>query len=393
VVIDLPPAERIDPIRPPVIVAPGPRQASFGDLVARLDPATTSVVVTVNGEQVAAVPVSSERLRLRLRLPQEDVTIRLIARSGSGSRSTAAVGPVYGLARASRPTSVRGAEDPALARRIRALALDFPGTAAVYVQNLRTGRGAAWNARARFPAASTLKLGIAVELLRVLRSQPAPQTRLGTLLRKMIVYSDNAAANSLLVWLGGSTSGGAARVNATMRALGLVDSHMYGGYILGTSSTRPIPLRVESQPAFGVGKYTTAWDLARLHAQLHLGAVGRGRLTELSGSFTAADARHVLYLLAHVRDPGKLDRFIRGTEVSVLHKSGWIRHARHDSGLVYWSRGSFVVAVMTWNGIAEVGTSGDVLAGRVARAALRRFNNLAGAPWESLSFKARAATA
>jgi beta-lactamase class A len=379
-------------LRPPVIVAPGPRQASFGDLVMRLDPATTQVVVTVNSAEVAAVPVSGPRLELRVPLPPRDVTIRVVARSGAG-RAAASVGPVYGLPRAGYPTAFQGMEDRGLARRVRALALDFPGTTAVFVQNLRTGRGAAWNARARFPAASTLKLGIAIEVLRVLRSLPGPQTRLGGLLRRMIVYSDNGAANGLLTWLGGSTTGGATRVNATLRALGIVDSHMYGGYILGTSAARPIPLRVESQPAFGIGKYTTAWDLARIHGQFHLGATGRGRLPRLSGSFTAADARHVLYLLAHVRDPGKLDRFIRDPSVSVLHKSGWIRHARHDSGLVYWSGGSFVVSVMTWNGAAEVGPSADVLAGRVAQTALRWYRSLLGAPRDPLSFKSRVANA
>jgi len=345
-VIDLPPAERIEPLGPPVIVAPGPRQASFGDLVARLDPATTHVVVTVNGTEVASREVSGRRLELRVPLPQRDVTIRIVARNGTGDTTVGRVGPVYGLPRAARPSAFQSVEDGKLARSIRTLALGFPGTAAVFVQNLRTGRGAAWNARARFPAASTLKLGIAIEVLRVLPSRPTPQSSLGRRMHRMIVHSSNTAANELLTWLGGSTSGGAARVNATMRALSLYDSHMYGGYILGTASTRPIPLRVESQPAFGIGKYTTAWDLARLHRQLHLGAVGKGRLVTLS-SFTAADARYLLYLLAHVRDPGKLDRFIESPAVSVLHKAGWITRARHDSGLVYWTNGSFVTVVMT----------------------------------------------
>jgi beta-lactamase class A len=391
VVIALPPAERIEPLRPPVIVSPGPRQASFGDLVARLDPATTHVVVTVNSREVVSRAVSGSRLELRLPLPQRDVTIRIVARSGSGDSTVARVGPVYGLPRAARPSTFRGAEDGMLARSIRNLALGFRGTSAVFVQDLRTGRGAAWNARARFPAASTLKLGIAIEVLRVLPSQPATGSLLGRRMHRMIVYSSNRAANELLTWLGASTSGGAARVNATMRALSLYDSQMYGGYILGTASTRPIPLRIESQPAFGIGKYTTAWDLARLHQQLHRGAVGKGRLVGLS-SFTAADARYLLYLLAHVRDPGKLDRFIESPQVSVLHKSGWITRARHDSGLVYWTNGSFVAVVMTWNA-AGVGTSSDVLAGRVAQAALRRFGGLFAAPRDVISFKSRAANA
>jgi hypothetical protein len=94
----------------------------------------------------------------------------------------------------------------------------------------------------------------------------------------------------------------------------------------------------------------------------------------LPGSFTAADARYLLYTLAHVRDPGKIDRFIGSWPgVSVLHKAGWITHARHDSALVFWRGGAFVVVVMTWNGIGA-GPSSDILAGRVARVALRRFS-------------------
>jgi hypothetical protein len=81
----------------------------------------------------------------------------------------------------------------------------------------------------------------------------------------------------------------------------------------------------------------------------------------------------MLYVLAHVVDPGKIDRYV-GTrpDVAVLHKAGWIIHARHDSGLVFWRDGVFVVAVMTWNGV-QAGVASDILAGRVAQIALRRF--------------------
>jgi hypothetical protein len=70
-----------------------------------------------------------------------------------------------------------------------------------------------------------------------------------------------------------------------------------------------------------------------------------------------------------VREPGRLSRFL--TDASVLHKAGWITKARHDSGLVYWPGGALVVSVMTWSP-SGVGTASDVLAGRVAVAALRR---------------------
>ncbi len=46
---------------------------------------------------------------------------------------------------------------------------------------------------------------------------------------------------------------------------------MYGGYEVRRLS-EAIPVRVEEQPAFGVGKYTTAWDMASLHRAVWLAA-------------------------------------------------------------------------------------------------------------------------
>ena len=361
----------------PVITSPGAREASFGTIVGRVGGGTARIVVRVDGVTKADVAVEPDRspYRIRVSLPPRDVTIRVVAYDALGNSKGRSVGPVFGLPRPGRPVAIRSVEDAVLARRVRELIRAYPGPAAVYVQDLRSGRGMAWNARARFQAASTLKLGIALEVLRVLRSKPAPGTRLATLFRRMLVYSDNEAANDLEIWLGGSTTAGAARVNATLQALHLPDSHMYGGYVIGTASERPIPLRVESQPPyFTFGKYTSAWDLARLHRLFHRASSGRGPLLDLPGHFTASDARFLLYVLAHVRDPGKIERYIGDDPgVSVLHKAGWIFHARHDSALVFWRGGAFVVTVMTWNWGAA-GASSDILAGKVARAALRRFS-------------------
>ena len=235
------------------------------------------------------------------------------------------------------------------------------------MQDLRTGRGAAWNARARFPAASTLKLAIAVTVCRVLDGKPAAGTRLDRLLSDMLIRSDNEAANELEVWLAGSASAGSARVNETMRALGLNDSLMYGGYETPRSPSVavPIPIRIESQPAFGIGKYTTAWDLARLARGVYLAAAGRGPLLSLGVS--GSEARYLLWLLVRVTDRGKLDRFI-GSRGVVMHKAGWLPGARHDSGVVAFRGGAYVATVMTLQTAAA-----DELAGKVSLAALQRF--------------------
>jgi Beta-lactamase enzyme family len=370
----------------PAVDTPGAREASFGTVAGRLDSRTARVVFKVDGEVAAELEPETPNtsggfprripFRVRLSLPPRDVKLSVVAYDEAGNRSATAIKPVYGLPTAARPRTILSSEDRTLARRIRDLARGYPGIAAVYVQDLRTGRGAAWNAGARYQAASTLKLGIALEVLRVLRGKPRSGTELERLFRNMLVISSNRAANALEIWLGGSMTGGSARVTATLRYLGLTDSYINGGYIIGTAVQRPIPLGIEEQPPYFVyGKYSTAWDLARLHRMVYRAADGDGPLLDLPGHFTAADARYLLYTLAHVRDPGKLDRYIGDRpNVSVLHKAGWIIHARHDTGLVFWGDGAFVAAVMTWNW-NEAGVSSDVLAGRVAEAALKRFSS------------------
>jgi hypothetical protein len=195
-----------------------------------------------------------------------------------------------------------------------------------------------------------------------------------SLMRSMILYSDNRAANAIEVAIAGSTSGGSARVNSMMRSLGLVDSEMYGGYEIEERplAARPIPIGAEDPPSIPTGKYTSAADLGRLLADIHLAAGGTGpMIRRFGGALTPAEARYLLYLLVHVADSGKLDRFLPGA-ATVAHKAGWIDTARHDNGLVYWGGGGFVAAVMTYNA-GGAGTSSDVLAGNVAKAALTRF--------------------
>ncbi len=158
-----------------------------------------------------------------------------------------------------------------------------------------------------------------------------------------------------------------------MGALGLGDSRVYGGFLTAARG-RPIPLTVEREPPV-VGKHTTAADLARLHRLLHAGADGRGALVRaLDGAFTPADARLLLYLLAHSADRGKLDRYLPDDAV-VPHKGGWLTEVRHDSGLVYAADGVFVASVLTWT-YGEAGDPSDELAGRVAQAAIERFRTV-----------------
>lgn len=363
------------PPPPPVLEQPAPHEVSYGVVSGRAAPGTVRLVVRANGRLYRSLPLKHRRFTVRLDLPAGETTVRVDTVDRRGRRARAHVGHVFMLPRRAAPAFRTGRLDARLARDLRSALRGFGPYTAAYVQNLTTGAGAAWNAKAQFQAASTLKLAIAVVALARADETPSAGSSLDGLLRKMIIPSDDRTANTVLTWIGGSTSGGSWQVNAMMRSIGLVDSEMYGGYLVERSLSAPIPAGVDNQPYWGVGKRTTAFDLARLARAIWLASAGRGPLRAAQPGFTPRDARYLLYLLAHVRDLPKLDTVVGGLPgVAVLHKAGWVSKARHDAGLVVWRGGVFVVAVMTYRP-AGAGLTSDRLAGRVAVLALRRFRD------------------
>lgn len=347
---------------PPQLIAPAAHEVSFGRIAGRVASGTRTIVVSFDRRVAATREVGRARFDLRLDLPRRDFRLTVTAIDAEGRRSSTSVGPVFGLPRATVPRAPpRSRPDAALGRTIRGLARSFPGSCSILVRDLRSGAGATWNAHVAFPAASTLKVAIAIQVLIAHRRRPTLGGRVDRLMRRMLIPSFDRPANELLVWLGGSTSGGAAQVNATLRALGLTNTNMYGGYEVQAA-----------EPRF-VGKRTTASDFGLLLHQLHLAADGKGRLAQrFRGSFVPADARFLLYLLAHAR-PAWLARYLAPHNVAFAHKPGWITRARHDAGIAYWQRGAFLVVVLTWNE-RGVGQSSEVLAGRVARAAFEHLS-------------------
>jgi hypothetical protein len=337
------------PPTPLVVTAPAEREVSFGHVAGHVARGDWAIVVRADEKLLAVRRVEGGSFDFVVALPRRDTSVRVSLYGPGGKRQLTKTIPHVVVGQ---------------------LARGFPGTSGVFVEDLVSGRGASWNARARFPAASTLKVAIAVAALRWHAGKPEPGSYLDSVLRKMLIESDNSAANAAE-----STFGGGSRVDDLLRGIGIGDTWMGGGYLRGTAFMPPIPVRVESQPSFPCCKYTTAYDLARLLAYVHLAAGGMGPLiAEYGWSFTPADARYLLYLLAHVSDRMKLGRYLAGGPYALAHKAGWISYARHDAGLVYWPGGVFVAAVMTTG--SGVGVSSDLLAARIARATLQRVERI-----------------
>ena len=300
---------------------------------------------------------SSGRCRLRGRafavdveLPLRETTVRVETVDGRGRRAGRSVPHVFGLPRAARPRFRAGSSTSACSPACGGLARRFRRTAGVYVENLTTGAGAAWNARATFPAASTLKLAIAVTALHGRVEAPRHGSTLDGLLRRMLWYSDNAAANSLLVCSAARRAAAGALVNSTMRSIGLERTEMYGGYILGTRTRRAARgsrSRAVAQPDWGIGKRpprsTSPSSIVRSGspAPAGLGCAARTRASRRP--------RPLPPLPARARQPGSKSLARCTTAGCRRAPQGRLgRPARHDAGLVVWRGRLFVAAVMTY---------------------------------------------
>jgi beta-lactamase class A len=224
-----------------------------------------------------------------------------------------------------------------LQQRLDAAASVSRGAVGAVVLDLDSGSEASVAADRPFPAASLFKLPILVEVLaqqEVRRLDPDTlleirqqdwtdgsgvlQARIGErlsvreLTRLMIQESDNIAALVLLDAVGPNN------VNATLERLGLHD-------------TRVVDRRGGAQ-----GEHmTTARDTARL-----LSIVASGQLVDPEVSEAAL--RLLEQPQAHTWLAESLPWWVK-----VAHKWGDLPTARHDAGIVFTPRGTFVAVVLT----------------------------------------------
>jgi beta-lactamase class A len=219
---------------------------------------------------------------------------------------------------------------PALATLVQEHLGGQRGVFGVAVKALDSGEGALLNADREFPAASLFKLPVMYEVFRqrdagrldlaerLMLTAHYAELDLGTLdlpigasvsiegaLQRMIAVSDNATANLLADRVGWPS------LNATMRALGLLETHLGGDRLM-----------------------TSPRDMLRL-----LELIARG----LEPSPASAAAMLDLLLAQRVNDrlPAQLPP---GTRVA--HKTGNLGGIVHDVGIVYAPGAPFVIALL-----------------------------------------------
>jgi beta-lactamase class A len=326
--------------QPDVIASPRAGEAFFGNVIAENYGEVARLYA--NGQLVRVLRSHASDLRFRLHLQpgRYDLELRFFRGGRLVRRSIAP--DTYLLAETGRLARPAAVTDARLQAELRRLGASFPGWAAVYTHDLRTGRAAGWNADARFPAASTVKLGVLAAVLR----RWSPHGRSPWLepdLRALTGWSSNLAANRLLRLVGdGSETLGVQRVEASLARLGATSSRYPGAYRIGTS--------VDEQPPLATGRVTTARDLARALYALAATASGDRAAARRTGLNDEA-ARYALGLLLESERSGANAGLVAGAlppGTPVAQKNGWITDVRDTAAIVYGPRGPRIVVVLAY---------------------------------------------
>lgn len=357
---------------PPVVMTTG---TAMGHAVVQVGRDTTAVGIWIDGRFVRRLRVSRAPRRLAVPLPVGLHALGVRARGAGGTRwsRTSLLWVLPSSARLAK--GIGGRIDPRLQGDLVRLTGRLPAISGAYVQHLVTGCGAAVNAGARFPAASTLKAAILLDVER--RSTGHPSATMNRLLDQMIIESSDRAANEVLaIQGGGSALTGAAHVTDTLHAMGLRESLVRRPYIIEPAERRTgdsIPVRATAQPALLTNFISTPYELARVMVAIQRGMRGGGPLPRI-GVRSPAIRTGVLPRLLSVRDRTKL---VAGAPAGVLvaHKSGYNTNVKHDAGILYLRSGPVVAVAMSWSASGVGDAVGDRFVADVARVAAARLRN------------------
>jgi len=228
--------------------------------------------------------------------------------------------------------------DAALQALIQDLVDEDNGDTAIAVRNLRSGATAAVNDRQVFPAASLAKVPILYEVYRQLEAGKLRRDTLVTITADAIAdgagvlqarEGDRLTVDELLDLAVEVSDNTAARV--LMREVGGVEAINRAMADLGLSQTR---LHSDSRP-----NTTTAGEMALLLAAV----------AARSGAASTAGTPPTSSLAALLALPQAQAWLTQGVPrgVTVAHKSGQLPGVRHDAGIVYGPRGTYVVVGLT----------------------------------------------
>lgn len=231
-----------------------------------------------------------------------------------------------------------------LSEKISAAAKDFSGDFSFVIKDLNNQRlKFLYNEDDRFAAASLIKVPILAVAFKaigerrfsldtiliierkditggsgVIKTMKLPvRMSVRKLLEKMIAESDNTAANKIIKLLGFDY------INESFKELGLKNTVLRR------------KMMDFSKRKKGVENYTTASDTALIMEKIYKKELVNGPFSKLAVIF-----------LKRQKVNDRIPRYLP-QEIAVAHKTGLERGVVHDAGIVFTSKGSFIICVLT----------------------------------------------
>ena len=236
-----------------------------------------------------------------------------------------------------------------LAAVLNTFTSDFPGFAAVYIQDLASGQEGAVDVDVAFSGMSTMKIAIVTALFS--RMDGVEDGEIGQLIDYALGESNNVAANGVLRRVGdGDIFSGGRRVTEFMRSLGYVNSFIQTGYD-DKSQIAQIPTAANQRTDWNTEPDThlqsTPADMGRLLAEIYRCTQGEGKLLEVyAGDLTPEECKTILFYLSH-------DEFTeliwaglpRPDDAWIVHKHGFVNDAHSDLALIWGPTGPYILSV------------------------------------------------
>ncbi|NWG20357.1 MAG: serine hydrolase [Chloroflexi bacterium] len=258
-----------------------------------------------------------------------------------------------------------GRPEPAqLQEQLEEMVDSWRGVIGVYVYDLESDEVVAdVHSGTAFAAASTIKLAI---MLNAYINVPEFSEKQELALRKMIIESDNLAANALLAASVGGTGTedaiiGAEQMSAMLAELGLKETFQYVPFE-AQDYIKLMKLKIKAGPTRGgvppytdAGRYlrTTPGEMAQLYIEIDRCARGQGVLLETFGDTLTSE--RCIEMLDRLETNGDRKRMVAGVPegVRVEHKSGWIPDMQADAGIVRSPGGDYVLAIYVYRPLAS----------------------------------------
>ncbi|MEW5950294.1 MAG: serine hydrolase [Elusimicrobia bacterium] len=227
--------------------------------------------------------------------------------------------------------------------KIKETALRYPGKTAIYIKDFNTKREWSYKADSKFPSASLVKVPIMASVFSIAvrdgidLNKEIPLTKKdrragsGTLkwaregtrislmeiIYKMITESDNTAAQMLIDYFGMEN------LQKEFLRLGLLITNINESGMSLSSN----PVKEEN--------YTTAREISGLFEKIY-----EGRLINKNAS------RTMMEILKRTKGKSRLRKGLP-REWEIGHKTGLLRKACHDAGIVFSPGGDYLVIVLT----------------------------------------------